>query len=137
MANNAGRNGKAQKQYYLSYNYEKNRKIRLERHLSKHPEDAQAQAALKNIHFRPKAPLNRLGWIDRTATIGGFTSEKKNDTALLFSDHKGPKDAKDRAQMAAHVRKIERMIQHGHDFNVDGQAKSRSKKKSTTPKLKT
>lgn len=45
-----------------------NAKRRLERHLKKHPEDAQAQAALKGVatrKFRVK-PVNKNGWVKET-----------------------------------------------------------------------
>lgn len=134
MANAKGRDGKAQKQYYASYNYEQNRKERLQRHLSKHPEDEQAQAALKNIHHRGPRPSNaQLGWMGRSMTIRGFNSDKKNDTNLLFANIGGPQDAKERAQMAAHVRRVERMRQNGHDFTMNYDQKKPKKQKYGLP----
>jgi len=128
MAGNKGRAGKAKKQYYSSYNYEKNRKDRLQRHLNKHPEDAQAKAALKNIHHRgPRPSTSKMGWIDRSMTIQGFNTGKKDDYSLLYSDVNGPKDAKERAQMAAHVRRVERMSQSGYDFGLNGPKKKKAK----------
>lgn len=129
MAGNKGRGQKAaKKQYYSSYNYEKNRKLRLERHLSKHPEDVQAKAALKNIHHRgPRPSTSKMGWVDRTMTIQGGYTEKKDDYSLVFANVGGPAEAKALAQMAAHVRKVERMKQHGVDF-LNEKPKKKSKK---------
>ena len=45
--------------------YEKNRKRRLERHLKAYPDDACAQAALKNITYRRYTPKVVGGWINR------------------------------------------------------------------------
>lgn len=129
MANQKGRDGKGEKQYYASYNYEKNRKLRIQRHLNKHPEDEQAKAAMKNIHHRGPRPSNaRLGWMDRNTSIHGFNSDKKNDTSLLFANVGGPKDAMERAKMAAHVRRVEQMHQSGYDFYVNGDKKPKKKK---------
>lgn len=114
MANNKGRGQKAaKKNYYSSYSYEKNRKRKLERLLKQQPENEQIKKALKNIHHRgPKPSKENLGWVDRTETLAGFHSQKKNESDALYSDLGGPKDARDRAKMAAHVRKVERMRQH-------------------------
>lgn len=134
MPNQKGRDGKAQKQYYSSYNYEKNRKLRLQRHLNKHPEDEQAKAAMKNIHHRgPRPSNNKMGWIDRSMTLQGFNMNKKDDYSLLYADVNGPKDAKERAQMAAHVRRIERMRQNGHDFGLEGVKRKKKSKKYGLP----
>lgn len=51
--------------YKATGKYEKNRKRRLERHLKKYPDDAVAQAALKNITYRRYTPHVVGGWINR------------------------------------------------------------------------
>jgi len=123
MSNQKGRDGKAQKQYYASYNYEANRKKRLNRHLARQPNDEQAKKALKNIHHRgPRKSENRLGWINRFETIEGFVTEKKDDKGFLYENIGGPKDAFQRAWMAKHVRDVNRRHRHEIEFN--------SKKKS-------
>ena len=126
MAGNKGRSQKAaKKNYYNSYNYEKNRTLRLKRHLNKHPEDVQAQRALGNIHHKGPRPSNdKLGWVDRSETINGFTSDKKDDANHIYYDVSGPHSARQIAQMAAHIRKVER--QHRHEMQFGKKAGKKS-----------
>lgn|SRR5690554_1584185 len=114
MAGNKGRGQKAaKKSYYSSYNYEKNRKKKLERLLKEQPNNEQIKAALKNIHHRgPRPSGDKLGWINRNETLSGFVSDKKQDKAHIYADVSGKKDAAITAWMAAHVRKVERQRQH-------------------------
>lgn len=55
--------------YKLANRYAINRKMKLERHLRKHPEDAQAVAALKANRQTPlrKTPKAKLGWLANAA----------------------------------------------------------------------
>lgn len=114
MAGTKGRNHKAaKKNYYSSYNYEKNRKKRLERLLKKQPNNEQIKAALKNIHHRgPRPSINKLGWINREETLSGSVSHKKQDTSHIYANVVTKKDAATAAWVAAHVRKVERQRQH-------------------------
>jgi hypothetical protein len=47
---------KSDLEHYKNYNYEKNRKARLEKLAKAQPNNPQIQAALKNIHYRRKTP---------------------------------------------------------------------------------
>lgn len=124
MASTKGRGQKASKKaHYAAYNYEKNRAAKLTRVLERQPNDAQVMAALANIHYRGVQPSkDKLGWINRFETLNGFISDKK-DKGHLYADVTGPHDAKQRAKMAAHVRKVERKHQHDMNFNSNKKSK--------------
>ena len=47
---------KSNQEHYKQYDYEKNRRSRLEKLAKAQPNNQQVQAALKNIHYRRKAP---------------------------------------------------------------------------------
>lgn len=49
--------------YALKGHAEKNAKLKLARHLKKHPNDAQAAAALGKTGRKRKTPTTRLGWV--------------------------------------------------------------------------
>ena len=49
--------------YALKGNAEKNAKLKLARHLKKHPNDKQAQAAVGKTVRKRKTPIARLGWV--------------------------------------------------------------------------
>lgn len=78
-----------------SSNYGLNRKKRLERHLKKHPEDIQAQAALtinKTVSTR-KSSNNKLGWMSSNRTletilrakfVGSITKESVTSYARIL-----------------------------------------------------
>ena len=50
------KSSKSDLEHYKNYNYEKNRKTRLEKLAKAQPNNPQIQAALKNIHYRRKTP---------------------------------------------------------------------------------
>jgi hypothetical protein len=132
MASQKGRSQKASKKaQYISYNYEKNKAAKLQRHMKSHPEDDQSKTALKNIKYTGTcASKDSLGWINRFETLQGYVSDKKGDQGHLYADISGAKDARDRAKMAAHIRKVER--KHQHDLHF----KEKSHKKSSAQKPK-
>lgn len=125
MAGTKGRGQKASKKaHYASYNYEKNRAKKLTKLVEENPNDAQLMAALRNIHYRgPQPSKDKLGWINRFETLSGYVSDKKNDKGHLYEDVTGQYDAKQRAKMAAHVRKVERKHQHDMNFNSNKKSK--------------
>jgi hypothetical protein len=116
MAGRTGRNGVSQKAQYASYDPIKNRRIKLERLSKQQPNNKDIDVALKNVHARgPRVPNEKFGWIDRTATLAGFNSHKKEDQGGLYDNITGPADARARAQMSSFCRKVEN--QHQHDVN--------------------
>jgi hypothetical protein len=74
-----GRSSESYKAYYGSYNYDAQRRKRLNRHLKKQPNDEQAKEALKNIHHRGPRPSNKNEgvWMTRDMMLSGLDEKKK------------------------------------------------------------
>jgi len=71
MAGKLGiRSGNSYKTFYKMYpaRYTKNRLLKLERHLKKHPEDKIAKTAINNIKYRRKTPAIRV-WSKSLITL--------------------------------------------------------------------
>lgn len=64
--------------YQANNRYEINRKRRLEKHLRKHPEDAQARASLTSGSTNPtrKASKEKLGWLTKNKNLGETIKSK-------------------------------------------------------------
>lgn len=105
-----GRNSASDKAYYSSYNYEAQRRKRLERHLKRQPNDEQAQTALKNIHHRgPRPSNNKGGWMTRSMMIFDFYDDKKGPKL----DNVSPKTL---AWMRSIMKKAEKQHQHEKNY---------------------
>lgn len=112
-----GRNSASYKAYYNSYNYEAQRRKRLERHLKRQPNDEQAQAALKNIHHRgPRPSNNEGGWMTRNMMIFDFYDDKKGPKL----DNTSPKVL---AWMRSIMKKAEKQHQHEKNYATKAERK--------------
>jgi len=110
MAGSKGNNSVSSKQYYNTYNYEAQRRKRLERHLKRQPNDEQAQAALKNIHHRGPRPSNKEGgWLTRDMSVKDFYDDKKGPKL----DETSPKVI---AWMRSIMKRAEKQYQHEKNY---------------------
>lgn len=74
------------KDHYKSYNYDLNRKKRLEKLAKEQPNNEQIKSALGNIHYRRKTPKSRQ-WNSRTREL----AEMKRITRRQYSEPKKQK----------------------------------------------
>ena len=98
------------KQYFNAYNPEKQREKRLQRHLKKHPNDAQASSAKPTV--RRKKPLNKGGWLTREMSARvylGF-APGKNDDAVSIMNSLTRSDQKEMAKWFSKLRGIRNML---------------------------
>lgn len=94
----------SKKNYFKTYNYDKNRRIKLERLLAKQPENKQIQKALDNIHYRRKTPK----------TVNGWVFSQKNSS--IFENISGKEDAMSRAFVQSIIAKTNRELKHKAEF---------------------
>jgi hypothetical protein len=124
MAGSAGRNGVSQKAYYAAYKgrAESNRKARQEKHMKKHPNDAQSGSN----GYRKSAPQVVSGWLTvkmsslltpvqvspaTTKSKGGATHTGIPECAGQLKEMKNG-ERKTFAQLYARIRKL-----HQHNSN--------------------
>lgn len=109
MAKGKARTSESYKRYYSNYNYEAQRRKRLQRHLKNQPNDEQAQEALKNLNFRgPKPSGQKGGWVTREMGLDGFYDKK--------GPHLDGINSKTLAWMKSIMRKSEAQRQHEQNF---------------------
>lgn len=86
MANQKGRDGNAQKNYYAAYQNkaEKQRKARLERHMKRHPNDKQGGSTA----YRKMTPKEVSGWL--TAQMDSLLTPVQT-TPITVKDENGKK----------------------------------------------
>jgi hypothetical protein len=102
----------ANTRYFSGYNAEKQRKARLERHLKKHPNDAQAKKAKPT--YRRKKPETKLGWLTRQVAANiyiGFTPGR-NDDPVNIVNGLSPLNKVKTAQAAKTLRKIRNRLEY-------------------------
>lgn len=98
--------------YFSAYNGDKQRQKRLERHLKRHPNDAQAKKCKPT--YRRKAPQNKLGWLTREMAnliYMGFTPGKNDEAAIIVNNMK-PSDKKQTAYLASQLKKCRNRLQY-------------------------
>ena len=111
MAGSKGRSSVSDKAYYSGYNPQAQRRKRLERHLKRHPEDVQAQEALKDPQLRaPKVPNNQNGWFTRDMAVMEFIPHK-NGKPVKVVEHVNPK-------MVAWVRSVMKKAEAQHQHQL-------------------
>ena len=114
------------KQYFNTYNYEANRKRRLQKLAKEQPENEQIKNALKNIHYRRKKPINKLGWIDRSDPIFRDSDGKP--------DIKGKNDALARMNVAVIRDYVSRQLAHEGQFETKSHRPQKGKSKKGSKK---
>ena len=72
---------KSDLEHYKNYNYEKNRKARLEKLAKAQPNNTQTQAALKNIHYRRKTPKLKA-WTPHNKEIAEMNALAKRNIPM-------------------------------------------------------
>lgn len=78
-------NKKARYAVYAKGSYAKNRKAKLEKHLKAHPEDVQAQKALKNITDKPRRSVHVASGLPVFKEITEKTVIKGKPTTIVVS----------------------------------------------------
>lgn len=105
----------AQKRYFASYNPEKQREKRLQRHLKNHPNDAQASNGSRGS--RRVKPQNKGGWLTRQMASVIYLGKLpgKDDDAINIMNSMKPVDKVQMAKFSRFVKKVRARSQYEKD----------------------